>query len=85
MPYTIGREKNMSRTEMKEKERDKSKSTVNLGQSLDNVRNQLMIYGNQIREYLGKMDAQVEGYKFSVEKTDGGLLIDCQFKATIRK
>ena len=76
-------EKKMSQTEMKEKE-GKSGHTVNLSQSMENVKSQLISYGNQIQEYLGKIDAKVENYKFSIEKTDGGLSIDCHFKATIQ-
>jgi len=77
-------EKKMSQTQMKEKDDGKSGRTVNLNQSMDNVKNQLITYGNQIQEYLGKIDAKVENYKFSIEKTDGGLSIDCHFKATIQ-
>jgi hypothetical protein len=74
----------MSRTEMKEKNEGKSEHTISLSQSMDSVKNQLMTYGNQIQEYLGKIDAKVENYKFSVEKTDSGLSIDCHFKATLQ-
>jgi hypothetical protein len=55
-----------------------------LSQSMDSVKNQLMTYGSQIQEYLGKIDAKVENYKFSIEKTDSGLSIDCHFRATIQ-
>ena len=51
---------------------------------MDNVKSQLMTYGSQIQEYLEKVDAKVENYKFSIEKTDTGLSIDCHFKATIQ-
>ena len=74
----------MSRTETKEKDDSNSGRAINLSQSMDNVKSQLMTYGSQIQEYLGKVDAKVENYKFSIEKSDGGLSIDCQFKATIQ-
>ncbi len=74
----------MSRTEMKEKEDRKSEHAINLSQSMDSVKGQLMTYGSQIQEYLAKVDAKVENYKFSVEKTEGGLSIDCQFRATLQ-
>ncbi len=59
-------------------------ATKELNQSVDAVRNQLVTYGNQIQEYLSSIDAKVENYKFSVEKTPNGLSIDCEFKATIQ-
>ncbi|MFI5420381.1 MAG: hypothetical protein ACHQ1H_05390 [Nitrososphaerales archaeon] len=59
-------------------------ATKELSQSADAVRNQLVSYGNQIQEYLSSIDAKVENYKFSVEKTANGLSIDCQFKAMIQ-
>jgi hypothetical protein len=59
-------------------------STKELSQSVDAVKSQLMSYGNQIQEYLSSIDAKVENYKFSVEKTPNGLSIDCHFKATIQ-
>lgn len=62
-----------------------SKTNVNVGQSLDNVRSQLATYGAQIQEYLKNVNATVENYKFSVEKKEsGGLSIDIEFKATIQ-
>jgi len=51
--------------------------------SLDNVRNQISSYEHQIREYLDKLDATVEAYKFSVEKHGDGLTIDISLRATI--
>jgi len=51
--------------------------------SLDNVRNQISSYEHEIREYLDKLDATVEAYKFSVEKHGDGLTIDMSLKATI--
>ncbi|MFI5419732.1 MAG: hypothetical protein ACHQ1H_02065 [Nitrososphaerales archaeon] len=46
-------------------------------------KNQLIIYWTKFQEYLTKIDAKVENYKFSIEKTDNGLSLDCYFKATI--
>ncbi len=50
----------------------------------DDARNQLLSYGNQIQDYLNRIQADVEGYKFSIEKTDQGFLIDCRIKATLQ-
>jgi hypothetical protein len=51
--------------------------------SIDSVRNQITSYEHKIREYLEKLDANVEAYKFSVEKAGDGLVIDISFRATI--
>jgi hypothetical protein len=50
---------------------------------IDQVRSQLLSYAGELQEYLGKVDANVENFKFGVEKTDSGLTIDGAFKATI--
>jgi hypothetical protein len=55
-----------------------------LNQSMDDVRGQLVSYGNQIQEYLGEIDAKVETYKFSIEKQEEGLSVDIAFRATVR-
>jgi hypothetical protein len=51
--------------------------------SVDGVRHQLLSYENQIKEYLDKLEATVDNYKFSVEKHDEGLTIDMALRATI--
>jgi hypothetical protein len=51
--------------------------------SMDNVRNQISSYEHQIREYLDKLDATVETYKFSVEKQGDGLIMDISLRATL--
>lgn len=38
-------------------------------------------YDDQIQSYLGKVNAKVETFNFSVEKNDRTLAIDCQVKA----
>jgi ElaB/YqjD/DUF883 family membrane-anchored ribosome-binding protein len=52
-------------------------------ESMDNIRSQIMAYGNQIQEYLNKVNAQVTDYKFSVEKSGSGIAIEVAFKANI--
>jgi hypothetical protein len=52
--------------------------------SIDNVRTQISSYERQIREYLDKLDATVDAYKFSVEKHGDGLTIDISLRATIQ-
>lgn len=62
-----------------------SNSNVDVSQSMDNIKNQLATYGNQIQEYLRKANAKVDDYKFAIEKKEnGGLSIDILFKATIQ-
>jgi hypothetical protein len=52
--------------------------------SLEDARAKLSSLGTQIQEYLDKVDANIETYKFSVEKTEGGLAVDVSFKATVK-
>jgi hypothetical protein len=51
--------------------------------SLSSIQDQLTAYSNQIREYLNRVDADIENYKFAVEKTDDGLKIEVMFKGTL--
>ncbi len=51
---------------------------------MDDIKSKLLSYADDIQEYLGKVDAKVENYKFSVEK-DGKSLLDAAFKARIRE
>jgi hypothetical protein len=51
--------------------------------SMESVRHQLVTYGNEIEEYLKRVDANVEGYKFSVEKRGEGIEVEVEFKALI--
>jgi hypothetical protein len=52
--------------------------------NLEDARARLASFGTQIQEYLGKADAKIETYKFSVEKTDAGIVVDATFKATLK-
>jgi len=53
--------------------------------SMDAVRSRLTTYGSQIQEFLNGINANVEDYRFSMEKTEGGgLAIDIKFRATIQ-
>lgn len=56
-----------------------------ISQSAEDARNQLVTYGNQIREYLNSIQADVENYKFSVEKTKDGIAVDVAFRATVQE
>jgi hypothetical protein len=53
--------------------------------SFSNIQSQLQSYGNQIGEYLKTMNANVEDYRFAVEKIENGLTVDVRFKATIKQ
>jgi len=63
--------------------RDVQSRKEKINESMDNAKQQLMTYGNQIQEYLGEIDAKIDTYKFSIEKRDGGLSVDIAFRATI--
>ncbi len=72
-------------TEMKNTASENVKQwSQNQSKSLDDAKQQLITYGSQIQEYLGKINAKVETYKFSVEKMENGLSVDIAFKATIQ-
>ncbi|HME19329.1 MAG TPA: hypothetical protein VKF15_06325 [Nitrososphaerales archaeon] len=51
--------------------------------SVDNVKDQLMSFEHQIKQYLERLEATVDTYKFSVEKQGEGLTIDMALRATI--
>ena len=51
--------------------------------SLDNVRQQILRYENEIKTYLDKLEASVDSYRFSVEKHDSAITVDVSFRATI--
>lgn len=55
-----------------------------MNQSFQQISDQLSTYGNQIRDYLNNVEADIEGYRFTVEKIENGLSIDVLFKARIR-
>jgi len=64
---------------------DKSeKGGKNLGENLDDVKRQLLVYENQIKDYLDNIEAHVEGYKFSIERQGDALVIDIALKAKIQ-
>jgi hypothetical protein len=50
---------------------------------LDQVRSQLLSYAEELQQYLSNINANVENFKFGVQKRDSGLTIDAAFKATI--
>lgn len=52
--------------------------------NLEGVRKQMLQFGHQMEDYLNKIEANVEGYKFSVEKRGDGVELEVEFKAVIR-
>ena len=46
------------------------------------IGNQLSNYGKQMRELLSIAKADVQTYKFSIEKTDHGFDLDCVIKVS---
>jgi hypothetical protein len=80
MPSTITKQA----TEMKKNVSESlHENSEKLNESLDGVKKQLLSYSTQIQEYLGKVDASIDGYKFSIEKQGDGLTIDIAFRATV--
>ncbi len=51
--------------------------------TLQEVRNRITAYEHQIRQYLDSVEANVENYKFAVEKAGDGLAIDVSVRATV--
>ena len=52
--------------------------------NLDNVRERILSYEHEIKQYLDQLNANVEFYKFSVEKHGDGLTVEVSVRATIR-
>ena len=53
-------------------------------ESTASVKQQLTDYGSQVQNYLNKVDAKIDGFKFSIEKHKEGLIVDFSFRAMIR-
>jgi hypothetical protein len=54
------------------------------GDELEAMGRQIRSYERQVREYLAKIDANVDTYNFSVEKNGDALTIEVGLRATIR-
>lgn len=52
--------------------------------NLEGVRKQMLQFGHQMEDYLNRVEANVEGYKFAVEKRGDGVELEVEFKAIIR-
>ncbi len=52
--------------------------------TLENVRERILGYEQEIKNYLDHLDANVEYYKFAVEKHGDGVSVEVSVKATIR-
>jgi hypothetical protein len=52
--------------------------------SLESIRNEIVSFETRIREYLEKIGAEVEEYKFSVDKRPEGVEVEVRFKAHVR-
>jgi uncharacterized FlaG/YvyC family protein len=53
-------------------------------QTVESIQNQLSNYGDQIQKFLKDSNANVEDYKFAIQKTENGnLSVEIAFKATI--
>jgi hypothetical protein len=50
---------------------------------IEQVRKQIMTFGDQIREYFDSVQAETEHYKFTDEKHGEGIEIEAHFKAYI--
>ena len=85
-----GRSKSSARSKSKSRSRSSPRKTLlkigsasNLKLPTEDIRAQLMSFGDQIQQYLNKVNAKVEAFNFSVEKEGKGLLVDCQLKALV--
>jgi hypothetical protein len=52
--------------------------------TLEEVRSRITTYEHQMRGFLDSLEANVDGYKFSVEKQGDAFIIDVAIKATVR-
>ncbi len=52
--------------------------------SLDAVRERILSYEHEIKQYLDHLNANLEYYRFSVEKHGDGLTVEVSVKATVR-
>ena len=52
--------------------------------ALENVRERILAYEHELKEYLEHIQANVEYYKFSVEKHGDGVTFEVSIKATVR-
>jgi hypothetical protein len=50
--------------------------------SLEDVKDQVSSYGQQINQYLERIGAKMENYKFDVLKVPSGISLDIAFKAS---
>jgi hypothetical protein len=50
---------------------------------MDDIKTQLFSYADQIQTYLANVNAKVGAFNFGVEKSEKGIIIDCQVKAEI--
>ena len=51
--------------------------------AMETVRRQMQSFGNQLHEYFDHIQADVENYKFIVEKHGDGLEVEVEFKAFV--
>jgi len=51
--------------------------------STQEIQARLATYRREIREYLNSLEANVESYKFSVEKEGEGVVIDVAIRAAV--
>ena len=51
---------------------------------LEGMGRQIRSYERQVREYLGNIDAEIDSYNFSLEKSGEGITIELGLRATLR-
>lgn len=52
--------------------------------NLESARKQVVQFGRQMEDYLNNIEADIESYKFSVEKREEGAELEVEFKVLIR-
>jgi len=62
---------------------DSEKQSQNKNESVGGVKQHLTNVGNQVQDYLDKVDAKIDGFKFTLEKHGEGLTVDLSFRATL--
>ncbi len=63
---------------------EKPREPIEHPATLESVRHQILSFGTQIHEYLTRVEANVEDYKFNVQKKGDGVEVEVEFKALIQ-
>lgn len=73
----------MSTTLIEKKPQTEESKTLRF--DMEDVRKEIHTLSSQVQEYLDHFQAEVENYKFTVEKNGNGLEVEVNFRALIRQ